>query len=60
MGATRLPSPRTLEAARIVAAQLGCSDDAALALLRERAASVQYRLHTYAGMVIDGIVRFDR
>ena len=60
MGATeKTPSPRTQEAVRIVAAQLGCDEEEALARLRERAASVQYRLHNYALLVIQGIVTFD-
>jgi hypothetical protein len=54
-----LPSPRTQEAVRIVAGQLGCDEDEALIRLRERAASVQYRVHNYALLVIEGMVRFD-
>ena len=61
MKATRNPpSPRTLEAVRVVAAQLACDEEEALRRLRERAESLQYRVHTYALMVIDGMVRFDR
>ncbi|MDQ1435413.1 MAG: hypothetical protein QOF59_2229 [Actinomycetota bacterium] len=60
MSSTRYgPSPRTLEAARVVAAQLGCDDQEALRRLRERAESLQYRVHSYAQMVIDGLIRFD-
>jgi hypothetical protein len=53
------PSPRTVEAARVVAGQLGCNEEEALRRLRERAESLQYRVHSYAQMVIDGMVRFD-
>jgi hypothetical protein len=53
------PSPRTLEAARIIAAQLGCDEDEALTQLRERAKALQYRVHNYALLVIEGMVRFD-
>jgi AmiR/NasT family two-component response regulator len=53
------PSPRTLEAVGIVAAQLGCGEAEALERLRERAASLQYRVHQYALLVIEGMVRFD-
>ena len=60
MAATHnLPSPRTQEAVRMVADQLGCDEDEALIRLRERAESVQYRLHNYALLVIEGMVRFD-
>jgi hypothetical protein len=52
-------SSRTAEAARIVADQLGCSEEEALARLRERAFSLQYRVHDYARLVTDGMVRFD-
>jgi hypothetical protein len=52
-------SPRTQQAVRIVAAQLRCSDEEALVRLRDRANDGQYRLHDYAGLVIDGIIRFD-
>jgi AmiR/NasT family two-component response regulator len=52
-------TPRTLEAVAIIAAQLGCDEDEALRRLRERAESLQYRVHNYAQLVIDGIVRFD-
>ena len=54
-----MPSARTQEAVRIVAGQLGCGEEEALTRLRERAESVQYRLHNYALLVIEGIVRFD-
>jgi hypothetical protein len=60
MNSTRYaPSPRTLEAARVVAVQLGCDEEEALRRLRARAESLQYRVHSYAQMVIDGMVRFD-
>jgi hypothetical protein len=52
-------APRTAEAVRLIVAQLGCSDDEALTRLRERAKFLQYRVHDYALLVIDGIVRFD-
>jgi hypothetical protein len=52
-------SPRTQQAVRIVATQLRCSDEEALLRLRERADSGQYRLHDYARLVVDGIIRFD-
>jgi hypothetical protein len=55
----RQPSTRTLEAVSLVAAQLGCSDEEALSRLEERARAFQYRVHDYALLVIDGIVRFD-
>ncbi len=50
---------QTSEAVRIVARQLGCDDEEAFRLLRERAERLQYRVHNYACLVIDGIVRFD-
>jgi hypothetical protein len=60
MSSTRYgPSPRTLEAARVVAAQLGCDEEQALHRLRERAESLHYRVHSYAQMVIEGMIRFD-
>jgi hypothetical protein len=60
MSATRDSiSPRTQQAVRIVATQLECSDEEALRRLRERANVGQYRLHDYAGLVVDGIIRFD-
>jgi hypothetical protein len=52
-------SAQTLEAASIIATQLGCDEDEALRLLIERAESLQYRVHHYALMVIEGMVRFD-
>jgi serine/threonine-protein kinase RIO1 len=59
MARVRVPSPRTVEAACIIASQVGCDEEEALVLLRDRAASFQYRVHTYAQMVIDGIIRFE-
>jgi AmiR/NasT family two-component response regulator len=56
---TRVPTPCTQEAVRIVATQLGCDEDEAFTRLRERADALPYRLHTYAEMVIDGIILFD-
>jgi AmiR/NasT family two-component response regulator len=53
------PSPRIREAVQLVAAQGGCDEEEALTRLRERAASVQYRVHDYALLVIQGMVRFD-
>ncbi|MDQ1385073.1 MAG: hypothetical protein QOG65_2452 [Actinomycetota bacterium] len=52
------PSPRIREAVELVAAQAGCDEEEALTRLRERAASVQYRVHDYALLVIQGMVRF--
>lgn len=52
-------SSRIQEAIRIVAHQLGCDETQALARLSERAESLQYRLHNYALLVIEGMVRFD-
>ena len=52
-------SARTLEAVRIIAAQLGCDEDEALRRLLERSESLQYRVHHYAQLVVEGIVRFD-
>lgn len=53
------PSPRALQAVSLIAAQLGCDEAEALLRLRERAASMQYRLHNYALLVLEGMVRFD-
>jgi hypothetical protein len=53
------PSARVQQAVRIVASQLGCGEAEALPLLRERAEALQYRLHNYALLVIEGMVRFD-
>jgi hypothetical protein len=44
---------------RLVADQLGCDEVEARTQLQERAASMQYRLHDYALLVIEGMVRFD-
>jgi hypothetical protein len=48
-----------LEATRVIAQRLGCDEDEALRRLGERAETLQYRIHDYAKLVIDGIVRFD-
>lgn len=53
------PSPRTQEAVRMIADELGCSDEEALRRLQERAANVQYRVHDYALLVLQGMVRFE-
>jgi hypothetical protein len=53
------PSARIRQAVSIVADQLGCDEAEALARLRERAEALQYRLHNYALLVIEGMVRFD-
>ncbi|MDQ1476275.1 MAG: hypothetical protein QOE62_1504 [Actinomycetota bacterium] len=55
----KLPSARIQEAVRLVADQLGCDEVEARTQLQERAASMQYRLHDYALLVIEGMVRFD-
>jgi hypothetical protein len=52
--------PRVHEAVRLIAAQLGCSDDEALERLRTRADDLQYRVHDYARLVVHGMIRFDR
>jgi hypothetical protein len=52
-------STRTRKAVAIVAQQLGCSEDEALGRLVERAGIGQYRLHDYAGLVVDGMIRFE-
>jgi hypothetical protein len=52
-------SPRTRAAIRVVAEQAGCSEDEALGRLVERASIGQYRLHDYAGLVLDGMIRFE-
>jgi hypothetical protein len=52
-------SASTREAVSVIAAQLGCDEDEALRRLVERAESLQYRVHNYAVLVIDGMVRFD-
>jgi hypothetical protein len=54
------PSPRIQEAVEIIAVQLDCTEDEALIRLRERAEYGQYRLHNYAQLVVDGIIRFDQ
>jgi AmiR/NasT family two-component response regulator len=59
MTTIRPPSPRIHEAAQIIAEQLGCDEDEAMTRLRERAEYGQYRLHNYAVLVVDGIVKFD-
>jgi hypothetical protein len=59
MTTVKPPSPRIPEAVQIVARQLRCDDDEAMTRLRERAEYGQYRLHDYALLVIEGIVRFD-
>jgi hypothetical protein len=59
MATTNQPSPRTAEAVLLVAAQLGCGEDEALHRLRERAASMDYRVHDYALLVIEGMVKFN-
>jgi hypothetical protein len=43
----------------MIAAELGCSDDEAFKRLKERADGVQYRVHDYALLVIQGMVRFE-
>ena len=53
------PSTRIHDAVQIIAEQLGCDEDEAMTRLRERAEYGQYRLHDYAGLVVDGIIRFD-
>jgi AmiR/NasT family two-component response regulator len=53
------PSPRIREAVQLVAAQGGWNEEEAFTRLRERAESVQYRVHDYALLVIQGMVRFD-
>jgi AmiR/NasT family two-component response regulator len=53
------PAPRIYEAVQVVTEQLGCDEDEAMARLRERAKYGQYRLHDYALLVIEGMVRFD-
>jgi AmiR/NasT family two-component response regulator len=53
------PSARIQQAVSIVAEQLGCGEAEAHAVLRERAEALQYRLHNYALLVIEGMVRFD-
>jgi hypothetical protein len=53
------PSARIQQAVGIVADQVGCDEAEALALLRDRAEALQYRLHNYALLVIEGMVRFD-
>jgi AmiR/NasT family two-component response regulator len=60
MTTTKPPSPRIKQAAQIVAEQLGCDEEEAMTRLRERAEYGQYRLHNYALLVIEGIVRFDQ
>jgi AmiR/NasT family two-component response regulator len=54
------PSTRIAQAAQIIAKQLGCDDREAVRRLRERAEGLQYRVHNYARLVIEGMVRFDR
>ncbi|MDQ1458658.1 MAG: hypothetical protein QOI08_142 [Actinomycetota bacterium] len=55
----KLPSARVREAVALVADQLGFDETEALAQLQARAESLQYRLHNYALLVIEGMVRFD-
>ncbi len=43
----------------MIATQLGCDEDEALRRLLERSESLQYRVHHYAQLVVEGIVRFD-
>ncbi len=60
MGVRRYPwSEKTREAVTIIAAQVGCDEEEALRRLIERAEPLQYRVHNYVLLVIDGIVRFD-
>ena len=51
-------TPRTAEATQLIALQIGCDEKEALRHLRERAEALQYRVHDYAKLVLDGIVRF--
>jgi hypothetical protein len=59
MTTTKPQAPRIREAVHVVAEQIGGDEDEAMARLRERAEYGQYRLHDYALLVIEGIVRFD-
>jgi hypothetical protein len=52
--------PRMHEAVRVIAGQLGCSNEEALEHLRTRSAALQYRVYDYARLVVEGMVRFDR
>jgi hypothetical protein len=53
------PTAITQSAVEMIVLQLGCSEAEALERLRTRAEYGQYRLHNYARLVVDGIVRFD-
>jgi anti-sigma B factor antagonist len=55
----RVPIDRQTEAAvKLIAEQVGWSDEEALERLTARAKEHQYRVHDYARLVNDGIVRF--
>jgi ANTAR domain len=52
-------APIVQQAVTMIAGQLGCTEPEALSRLQARAEVGQYRLHNYARLVIDRIVRFD-
>ena len=52
-------TPVVQQAVEMIAGQLGCTEDEALGRLQARAEVGQYRLHNYARLVLDRIVRFD-
>jgi hypothetical protein len=52
-------APIVQEAVTMIAGQLGCTEPEALKRLQERAELGQYRLHNYARLVLDRIIRFD-
>jgi hypothetical protein len=56
----RTLTPRTQAAVAVVATQLKCDEEEALRRLRERAVSLQYRVHNYSLLVLEGMVRFDK
>jgi hypothetical protein len=52
-------APIVQEAVTMIAGQLGCTEPEALSRLQARAELGQYRLHNYARLVLDRIIRFD-
>jgi hypothetical protein len=52
-------APIVQEAVTMIAGQLGCTEPEALTRLQTRAELGQYRLHNYARLVLDRIIRFD-
>jgi predicted transcriptional regulator len=52
-------APVVQEAVAMIAGQLGCTEAEALNRLQARAEVGQYRLHNYARLVLDRIIRFD-